>query len=310
MRKIECFKIRVLETSSDTMWEVGNMQPIHDISCQRYSTSWNPVVIVADPFLFSYNGCLYLFYEMKRNYSPGLICMTRTKDLKKWSKPVVVLEEPFHLSYPYVFEDGGQVYMIPETSAVGDIKLYKADNCDLDSFSYKQTLISHQLTDGEVGFADSSIFVHNGAYYLMTSIERDRINYLYLFTSDSLGGPFSIHPCSPICSSAKYGRNGGGLIKDNNGKMFRVAQDCQLRYGDNIHLLSVDKMTKDVYSEHLVKENLFSTSIPFYKEGGHQYNIINFNGRHIVATDAKEYHRFTLSRVLHKSISILLGEAR
>ena len=84
--------------------------------------------------------------------------MTCTDDLSHWSDPVVVLEENFHLSYPYVFEESGNVYMIPETSDVGDIRLYKADNNMLSSFSLNRTLIHHDVTEGETGFADSSVY--------------------------------------------------------------------------------------------------------------------------------------------------------
>ena len=133
MRKIECFKIRILEDNGDHIWEIGHQRPIHDIVCDHFSSSLNPVTIVADPFLFVYQDKLFLFYEKKRNYSPGVICMTCTEDLTHWSNSVVVLEEHFHLSYPYVFEEKGNVYMIPETSAVGDIRLYKAYNNEVET---------------------------------------------------------------------------------------------------------------------------------------------------------------------------------
>ena len=38
----------------------------------------------------------------------------------------VVLEEDFHLSFPFVFKDGDDIYMVPESSKNSDIRLYKS----------------------------------------------------------------------------------------------------------------------------------------------------------------------------------------
>ncbi len=36
-----------------------------------------------------------------------------------------VLEEPWHLSYPFLIEDGGELWMIPESFGNNDVALYK-----------------------------------------------------------------------------------------------------------------------------------------------------------------------------------------
>lgn len=304
MRKIECFKIRILEDNGDHIWEIGHQRPIHDIVCDHFSSSLNPVTIVADPFLFVYQDKLFLFYEKKRNYSPGVICMTYTEDLNHWSAPVVVLKEDFHLSYPYVFEEKGNVYMIPETSAVGDIRLYKADNNMLSSFSLSRTLVHHDVAEGETGFADSSVFKKDGRYYLFSSIEQNGHNVLYLFVSDRLEGPYLPHPSSPVSESMKYGRNGGAVI-EHKGLLYRVAQDCEKRYGDDLHLFTIDELSPLAYKEHLKKESMIPRNLTYYKEGGHQYNFVRYKEKYIVATDSKEYNSFTVCRILHKTLCIL-----
>lgn len=305
MRKIECFKIRILESDLTHIFDIAFQKPVKDILCNRIGLSLNPVTIVADPFLFVYDGRLFLFYEMKRNYSPGVICMTSTTDLVHWTKAVIVLEEDFHLSYPFIFEDNGSIYMIPETSDVGDVRLYKADNKYLNHFSFYSTLISKDVVDTEIGYVDSSVYLNDGVYYLITSIEKNKKNVLYLFTSDKLVGPYLQHPDSPICSNLKIGRNGGSFLKDKDGVLYRVAQDCQNKYGDNLHLLEVSRITSTSYKEHLIKENIIPTEIDFYKDGGHQLHCINYLGRIIVATDAKEYNTFLISRFIHKSLYVI-----
>jgi hypothetical protein len=40
--------------------------------------------------------------------------------------PRIVLEEPHHLSYPFVFEHADQIWIIPESGEAGNVGLYRA----------------------------------------------------------------------------------------------------------------------------------------------------------------------------------------
>lgn len=86
----------------------------------------------ADPFLFEHKEKLYMFVEAFDNIDEKgkIACMVFNG--KTFSEPEIVLEEAFHLSYPYVYEENGEIFMMPETSADGCIQIYKAV-----SFPYK-----------------------------------------------------------------------------------------------------------------------------------------------------------------------------
>ena len=43
----------------------------------------------------------------------------------RWSTPVRVLERDHHLSYPFLFEHEGVLYMVPETAQAGTVELYR-----------------------------------------------------------------------------------------------------------------------------------------------------------------------------------------
>lgn len=43
-----------------------------------------------------------------------------------WTPLGVVLTEDWHLSYPFVFEHEGDIFMMPEGSRSGQLKLYRA----------------------------------------------------------------------------------------------------------------------------------------------------------------------------------------
>lgn len=151
-----------------------------------------------------------------------------------------------------------------------------------------------------MGYGDSSIYKKDGKYYLMTMLQySEPVNVLELYISDKFEGPYTPHPSSPIIESNKVGRDAGCWI-EHQGKLLRVSQDCTHRYGDNVHVSEITKLSPTEYEETILKEKILPTDIPFYKEGGHQFNVINFKGKWIVATDAKEYHRLIGTRILHK----------
>lgn len=302
---VECFKIQLLSFDrEEDIFEIKKGMRIYNAPCLPSKLAWNPTIIVADPFLFVKDGKLYLFYESKDFFSSGVIKMTFTEDLKSWSKPVVVLKESFHLSYPWVFTENGKVYMVPETGSDGSVRLYQAANDELTEFRFVKKLLEQPR--GKVikmGYGDSSIYKKNCMYYLMTMLRYDKpVNVLELYISDSLEGPYQEHPCSPITEDNKVGRDAGCWL-EIGGKLLRFSQDCVHRYGDNVNVSEITKLSPTEYKEHLVKESLLSADIPFYKEGGHQFNVVQFLGKWIVATDAKEYHRLLVQRVVRKVMS-------
>lgn len=298
MAKVECFKIRLLFQDVGIK-EIDLNKVLLDIYFDRRYFMPNPVIIVADPFLFVYKKTLYLFYEEKRLLTPGVLRMIMTHDLKTWTSPVTVLHENIHLSYPYVFENEGKVYMVPETGAGHYVGLYEAANENLTSFTLRKKLLIRKDMDISIGndYADSSIHQVNGIYYLFTTVQRNGVNELELYYSDTLEGDYVAHSGSPVCRGQKYGRNGGGLIQ-KNGKLYRIAQDCVEHYGDNVHVLEVKQLNKDSYKEKQVEDSLYPITHPFYCRGGHHLNTVTFQNQQIIATDAKEYRNYVLVQAI------------
>ncbi|MBQ8065423.1 MAG: family 43 glycosylhydrolase [Prevotella sp.] len=247
-----------------------------------------PVLYQADSFLFAKDDTLYLFYELQHWDDPGVIAMRKTKDLRSWSEPVVVLRQPFHLSFPYVFEDNGQVYMVPESQESDAIHLFRADNKELTSFSKVRTLLRQERTEGiHYNYNDSHIYRQDGVYYLFTSYQKDWMYYQELYTTDDLlAGTFRPHPKSPVCKSNEFGRNGGSLLHFN-GHLLRVTQDCHSDYGDNVSLMAIDILTPDDYREHVFQRNVLPAN-GIFRDGGHQLNIARFKDRYVYATDYKQ----------------------
>jgi len=241
----------------------------------KIRTNYHYITGYADPFLFSYKGWLYLFYEEEHLNSPAWICGVRTKDLKHWEKIGVVLKEPFHLSFPFVFENEGQIYMLPETRQKDAVILYKSTG-----FPYNWESI--QLLSGDK-FVDSSVIKHENMWYLFTTVWYGENNGLKIFVSEQLEGGWQEHPRSPITEDITFSRCGGAVLSVK-GKLFRPAQDCSAYYGENVVLYEITELTPTSYKEERIKgliENNNSWSI----HGGHHFSTTEFKGQNIVAMD-------------------------
>ena len=278
---VKNFSVRLTDNTKTDSFS-NNGETILEIVSDNNLFKVNPSVIIADPFLFVNNGELFLFYEKQvRWYGRGYICMRKTSDLNTWTDEAIVLVEPFHLSFPYVFEDKGHIYMVPETGRDGSIRLYECTDTSLANWS----LVTKLINDGK-DWVDSSIIEDNGKYYLFSAVKETQKPYEQrLFISDNIAGPYTEHPCSPIYIGNDYGRNAGSVFYYDN-KWIRPTQDCSVGYGDNVSLFSINKLSATEYQEIPLKKDILYR-MGKYKEGGHQFNHVVFKGRTIVATDFK-----------------------
>lgn len=87
-----------------------------------------PAGFVADPFMLNVNGTWHMFFEILSLLDhKGKIGWATSSDGLHWDYQRLVIDEPFHLSYPYVFEWQGEYYMVPESWEANGIRLYRAD---------------------------------------------------------------------------------------------------------------------------------------------------------------------------------------
>ena len=183
----------------------------------------------ADPFLFSQEEDDYqVFVElMATNHKKGEIAVfTRGS-----SKYEVVLSEPFHLSFPNVFVLDDQIYMMPESSAIEEIRLYKCAHYP-DDFTYFKTLLKGEK------FVDSVIFVHKGNYFLGTYSQSVSPNQLQIYRFDAT----SLEAGERLCcldDPKKIFRPAGNPFVENGITVFPM-QIGTSSYGENVAFYSFD----------------------------------------------------------------------
>lgn len=239
----------------------------------------NPVQIVADPFLFVHGDTLYLFYEKQILGNKGTIEMIQTKDMKKWTKPVTVLKRSTHLSYPFIFEDAGNIFMIPETNQENNVQLCKGNH------DFTEWHCEKELLNGDE-YVDSSIILYDRVYYLFTTVLRENAEHeLQLYFSKDLYGEFEKHPKSPIAKGPFTGRCGGAIFEFEN-QLFRPAQIYGKYYGESLSIYKINILTTNDYQEEIEIDRLLSKQFEF---GGHHFHFVKFNNKRVIASDAMSF---------------------
>lgn len=184
----------------------------------------------ADPFLFEWEGRRYLFAErMNRWRLIGSIAVCEIREDGSVTKFKEILKEPFHLSYPNVFERAGQIYMIPESGWNKDIRLYRATNFPFE-WEFVQSLV-----EGE-NYVDTSFLTDTkGETAILNSFNWDTRQSRFFKLDFKTMGLFRL-PDNP---SMMNERNGGNAF-EMDGVRFRVLQDCSSEYGSKVMIRRID----------------------------------------------------------------------
>lgn len=222
-------------------------------------------VYVADPFMIRAQNCWHMFFEILRKHDgKGVIGLATSNDAMAWDYKQVVLEEPFHLSYPHVFESDGEYFMIPESKHAKEVRLYKADD-----FPTRWSHVGNLFDNVE--YVDCTPFRHGGKWWLFVGCGSPPLmaDTLRLFHADKLTGPWIEHPSSPIISDNPHIARPAGRIIEWENRLFRFTQDCSPRYGLSVSAFEIKELTVSHYSETLAtNEPILQKSISEWNSSG------------------------------------------
>ena len=204
-----------------------------------------PALCVADPFLLQRPDTLYLFFEvMNRATDRGELAYATSDDGLAWRYGGVVLREPFHLSYPQVFEWQGRLLMVPETRQAKAIRLYEAD-----AFPHRWR---HVATLCEGPYADATLHWDGRRWWMFAQRGLDELR---LFHAPAPEGPWTEHRDSPLWPGNRRRTRPGGRMLVHDGRLLRFAQDGWPSYGSFLRVFVVDRLDVDGYEEHEAAES-------------------------------------------------------
>lgn len=227
-------------------WELSPASAVANPVLTRHDVSDVRAVFVADPFMLRAAGSWYMFFEvMNAQTARGEIGLATSADGVRWKYNSIVLREPFHISYPYVFESGGEYFMVPETHQAGAVRLYRAER-----FPWDWKLVN-PLVHGPC-LSDASLFEAQGKWWMFVETNAGKFDTLCLYTAKALDGGWSEHPASPIVTADPHTARPGGRVVVHDGRIIRFAQDCQPRYGLSVSALEVLELGPHAYRERIL----------------------------------------------------------
>lgn len=246
------------DTPAGAAWPLAN--PI--LTCA--SVTDVPSNFVADPFLFpGYAAALaaprvgspfppmHLFFETKSNpVMRGEIGVAESLDGgATWRHLGIALSEPWHLSYPFVFEWRGEAYMLPEGSGSGGLRLYKAAQ-----FPLKWEFVAEVLNRPLV---DASLVQWEDRWYIFGS-DPSRPGHqknaeLQIFHAESPLGPWMPHFITPVMSrDPAAGARMAGRIVLYRKKLYRFGQDCSETYGRAVVAYKIEALSPTEFKQRRV----------------------------------------------------------
>jgi len=229
------------------IWRVGLVEaPIADVARGGFSPKtpvhWLPeegrLKFLADPFGVWHDGRLHLFveaYDYRTRH--GVIELI---ELGADFSPIarsVVLREPWHLSYPQVFEADGAYWMLPEAYRSGALTLYRAAE-----FPRVWEPVARLALDTPA--IDATPFRHDGLWWLAYSPkgpQRWKQGRLHLAFAERLTGPWRIHPGNPVRNDLASSRPGGTAWIEH-GLPRLPMQDCTRTYGGGLRPLTIVRL--------------------------------------------------------------------
>lgn len=204
----------------------------------------------ADPFVVREGSRWWMFFEELRYASGrGEIAVWEMGPKGPIGAPTLILERPYHLSYPQVFQYEGRWYMLPETEAAGRVEFYVADE-----FPHRWSL--HSTLMDQARIVDATLLEHQGRWYLFASEGSEGVEAgeeLSLFVGSTPFGPFTRHPANPLVTDVRRARMAGRCFRSGPA-LFRPAQRSVPIYGAGIVVHEVIELTPDRYEERVTHE--------------------------------------------------------
>lgn len=204
----------------------------------------------ADPFAVKKNGRYYIFFEeVPFATRKGHIAVVEVDRSGRASAPLRVLERDYHLSYPFLFEQHGSLYMIPESAANRTVELWRCVDFPA-RWQHEANLLEGQRC------VDATLHRGRDRWWLFANCAAGESELfddeLCLFSADRLRGPWQPHPRNPVKSDPRGSRPAGHLFT-RNGVLYRPAQICVPRYGAGLAIQRVLKLGGEEYAERPVE---------------------------------------------------------
>lgn len=264
--------------NQDMQWSIGVYQGADPFHLADPDSLDNPVLtagdvndvnaaFVADPFMVRVDSKFYMFFEvLNLDTNTGDIGCAESDDGKEWTYSGIVLDEPFHLSYPSVFQWDGDYYLIPESYQDSSVRLYRAS-----SFPYVWEYLGNLLDHAQ--YVDPTAFFYQDKWWMFTSNYGNSL--LNLYFSDSLESGWQAHPMNPLIKDDSNVIRQAGKVFEYEGRLFRLVQDDFPAYGIQVYAFEILELSTNSYREKIdtVNKVVALTGKGWNAAGMHQVDL-------------------------------------
>jgi hypothetical protein len=207
-------------------------------------------IAAADPFGIQVGGVWFVFFEMFTRSANAVIGVAASSDLDRWQIHGTCLQEPHHLSYPFVFRHEDDIFMVPESKSVRRVDAYRAVDFPM-RWERVATLARGRLMD-------ATLVPWQGRYWLLSGWHS---YWLRAFWSDHPIGPYRPHWLPVVRTYSKGNVRPGGRIVSVDGRLIRPVQDNTQGYGKQLRAMVIERLDRGWFSERALQASpLFQPS--------------------------------------------------
>ena len=201
----------------------------------------------ADPFIIERDNKVYIFYEALRFRNSKGILRCRILDADLAELDDVKLDGfdylKCHLSFPFVFENNGQFFMIPESSERKEVILFQCVD-----FPQRWKAINVLISDEAL--TDNVFFSLHGACYLLSTTMN---NELMIHTAESVSGPWQ--KITPTLQLSNQHQRGAGAPHNIGNTLYFLTQECTPEtYGKSIYIKALVTLNAFSFDEKLIAQ--------------------------------------------------------
>lgn len=239
----------------------------------------------ADPFVVWHEDKYYIFIEEVLGCrGKGHIAWFSIDKAGNCTTPQPLIEQPYHMSYPFIFSYGNEFYMIPETAENKRIDVYRCTDFP-GKWEYASTLME------DVDAYDTTLLYRDGKWWLFVCLREisgvastDEL-FLY-FADDPFAENWTPHRQNPVVSDVRSARPAGRIF-EYNGNLYRPSQNSAKRYGYGMKINRIEVLSEEEYRESCVEDVL-----PLWHRNIRSVHTLNF-AEHFTIIDAElQQNRF------------------
>lgn len=205
----------------------------------------------ADPFIFNHEGKNYIFFEnynyqtKKGKISCGEIDGNNLIDI------IDVMEKDYHLSYPFIYKENEDIFLMPETSANNQLEIYKCINFPTEWKLHTTAFEGEKVADAHF-YTDRN----KSKWLFLNKKPNDNAGIdseLYIYKVNSLDlNDLVPHKNNPVIINSEVARNGGAIFEYEND-IYRPSQaNVNGVYGNGLNINKISKLTIDEYVEETI----------------------------------------------------------